>query len=136
MPIPGLSLLGLKRIRGFVSILRYINPTIIIMSRCSFPAFNSRLVDFFPSKAVDHQNRVEALEERDFQTFRNKAEKILSGTQSRAKEKTHQPQQPTLSRSSSATSTYVPQTFQQPQQQAPAAREYILHIPETQIPVS
>ena len=30
MPVPGLSLLGLKRIRGFVSILRYINPTIII----------------------------------------------------------------------------------------------------------
>ena len=32
MPVPGLSLLGLKRIRGFVSILRYINPTIIIIS--------------------------------------------------------------------------------------------------------
>ena len=31
MPVPGLSLLGLKRIRGFVSILRYINPTIIII---------------------------------------------------------------------------------------------------------
>ena len=31
MPIPGLSLLGLKRIGGFVSILRYINPTIIII---------------------------------------------------------------------------------------------------------
>ena len=30
MPVPGLSLLGLKHIRGFVSILRYINPTIII----------------------------------------------------------------------------------------------------------
>ena len=30
MPVPRLSLLGLKRIRGFVSILRYINPTIII----------------------------------------------------------------------------------------------------------
>ena len=30
MPVPGLYLLGLKRIRGFVSILRYINPTIII----------------------------------------------------------------------------------------------------------
>ena len=38
MPVPGLSLLGLKRIRGFVSILCYINPTIIIiifMSRVS-----------------------------------------------------------------------------------------------------
>ena len=31
MPVPGLSFLGLKRIRGFVSILRYINPTIIII---------------------------------------------------------------------------------------------------------
>ena len=31
MPVPGLSLLGLKRIRGFVSILCYINPTIIII---------------------------------------------------------------------------------------------------------
>ena len=32
MPVPGLSLHGLKRIRGFVSILRYINPTIIIIT--------------------------------------------------------------------------------------------------------
>ena len=31
MPVPGLSLLGLKRIRGFVSILHYLNPTIIII---------------------------------------------------------------------------------------------------------
>ena len=31
MPVRGLSLLDLKRIRGFVSILRYINPTIIII---------------------------------------------------------------------------------------------------------
>ena len=31
MPVPGLSLLGLKRIRGFVSILHNINPTIIII---------------------------------------------------------------------------------------------------------
>ena len=31
MPVPGLSLLGPKRIRGFVSILRYINPTITII---------------------------------------------------------------------------------------------------------
>ena len=32
MSVPGLSLLGLKRIRGFVSILRSINPTIIIIN--------------------------------------------------------------------------------------------------------
>ena len=44
--------------------------------------------------------------------------------------------QTTLSRSSSATSTYVPQTFQQPQQPAPAAGKYILHIPETQMSAS
>ena len=31
MPVPGLSLLGLKRIRGFVSILRSINSTTIII---------------------------------------------------------------------------------------------------------
>ena len=31
MPVPGLSLLGLKCIRGFVSILCSINPTITIM---------------------------------------------------------------------------------------------------------
>ena len=32
MPVPGLSLLVLKCIRGFVSILRYINPTISIIN--------------------------------------------------------------------------------------------------------
>ena len=31
MPVPGLSLLGPERIRGLISILRYINPTIIII---------------------------------------------------------------------------------------------------------
>ena len=35
MPVPGLSLLGLNRIRGFVSILRYINPTIFIIKLSS-----------------------------------------------------------------------------------------------------
>ena len=38
MPVPGLSLLGPKRIRGFVSILRYINPTIIIIIIISIDA--------------------------------------------------------------------------------------------------
>ena len=42
MPVPGLSLLGLKRIRGFVSILRYINPTIIIISWSRFCTVNCR----------------------------------------------------------------------------------------------
>ena len=37
MPVPGLSLLGLKRIRGFVSILRYINLTIIIIIYYKIP---------------------------------------------------------------------------------------------------
>ena len=51
---------------------------------------------------------VEALEDRDFQTFRNKAVKLLGGIQSRAEERTYQPLPPhqhTLSRSSSATFT-------------------------------
>ena len=46
------------------------------------------------------------------------------------------PQQQILSRSSNVASTFVPQTFQQPQQPAPAGREYILTIPETQMPTS
>ena len=55
--------------------------------------------------------------------------KLQSSIQSRADERSRQPQQPqqqTLSRSSSAAQTFVPQTFQQPQQPAPAAKEYIL----------
>ena len=40
------------------------------------------------------------------------------------------------SRNSSATSTFVPQTFQHPQQPAPPASEYTLTIPETQMPSS
>ena len=53
---------------------------------------------------------VEGLEEKDFQTFRNEAVKLLSNIQSKTAQ---QPQQQTLSRSSSPTSTFVPQTFQQ-----------------------
>ena len=82
---------------------------------------------------------VEGLEKKDFQIFRNEAVKLLRNIQSKAEEHGRQPQQPqqwTLSQSSSATLTYMPQTFQQPQQPAPAAREYILTIPETQMPLS
>ena len=82
---------------------------------------------------------MEALEDRDFQTFRNETVKLLKGFQSRAEERSRQPQQiqqPAVSRSSSATSTFVPQKFQQPEQPAPDAREYILTIPETQMPAS
>ena len=82
-------------------------------------------------------SEVEGLEEKDFQTFRNEAVELLSNIESRAKEQGHQPQQPqqwTLSRSSSTTLTFMPQAFQQPQQ--PAAREYILTIPETQMSAS
>ena len=68
---------------------------------------------------------VEALEERDFQTFRTEALKLLSSIQSRPNEKSQ-----TLSRSSSATSTFV---IQEPE---PALMEYILTIPETQMPAS
>ena len=84
-------------------------------------------------------SEVEALEDKNFQTFRNAAIKLLSSIQSKAEKRSHQPQQPQqqiLSRSSSATSTFVPKTFQQLQQPAPAAREYILTIPETQITAS
>ena len=68
-------------------------------------------------------SEVEDLKDKNFQTFRNKALKLLSGIQSVGEERTHQPQppqQPTLSRSSNATSTFVPQNFQQPYQPAPA----------------
>ena len=52
-------------------------------------------------------SEVVALEDRDFQTFRNEAVKLLSGIQSRADDRSHQPQQTlqqTLSISSSTTS--------------------------------
>ena len=71
--------------------------------------------------------------------FRNEAVKLLSNFQSKDKGCGRQPQQAqqqTLSQSSSATSTFVPETFKQPQQPAQASREYILTIPETQIPSS
>ena len=64
---------------------------------------------------------------------KKEAVKLPSGILSRAEESTSQSQQPKLSRSSSATSTNVP-TFQQPP--APAAREYVLHIPDTQMKAS
>ena len=76
----------------------------------------------FPwAQAVDHQNsfcnnlafEVEKMEDRDFQTFRNEAVKLLSGIQSRKEKRNHQPQQATLPRSSSTTSTHVPTTFRQ-----------------------
>ena len=82
---------------------------------------------------------VEGLEVNELQTFRNKAAKLLSNIQSNAEECGRQPQQPqqqTLSRNSSATSTFVPQTFHKPQQPAPAAKKYILTIPQTQMPSS
>ena len=59
---------------------------------------------------------------------------LFSSIQSRAEEHSGEPQQlqqQTLLRSSSATSTLVTQTFQQPQQPEPAAFEYILTISET-----
>ena len=55
MPVPGLSLLGLERIRGFLSILRYINPTIIIIitqeeilhNGCTHLLYSSKLCGCF-----------------------------------------------------------------------------------------
>ena len=78
-----------------------------------------------------------------FKTFRNEAVKLLVklevASRARVNERrcqVQQPQQQTLFSGSSATSTFVPQRFQQPQQPASAPREYILTIPETQIPAS
>ena len=50
----------------------------------------------------------------------------ISIIQTKTEECGHQPQ--TLSCSSSAASTFVPQTFQQPQQPAPAAKVYTLSL--------
>ena len=53
--LPGLSLLGSKRIRGFLSILRYINPIIIISGTVpvharvpvhAHPRFSQRFIPF------------------------------------------------------------------------------------------
>ena len=71
-----------------------------------------------PQKAGDNKNsfcnylalELKSLEDKDYQTFRNKAVKLLSSFQMRAEERGHQPQQPAL-----------------------AAKEYILIIPETQM---
>ena len=83
---------------------------------------------FIPRAKAGHYNKYSllqlsgvgrgGLEEKDFQTFRNEAVKLLSNTQSRAEECGRQPQQQTL------------------HNQQPTAREYILTIPETQIPTS
>ena len=58
--------------------------------------------------------RDRGLKEKDFHTFRNEAVKLLSNIQSKAEERGHQPHKPQkqrLSRSSSVTSTFMPQTF-------------------------
>ena len=84
-------------------------------------------------------SEVEGLVKKDFQTFKNEAVKFLSNIQSKAEEGGCQPQQPqqqSLPCSSSAVSRFVPQTFQQPQQPALVAREYILTFPEAQMPSS
>ena len=80
-------------------------------------------------------SELEGLEEKEFQIFRREAVKFLSCIQSRAERglQSQQPQQQSLSQRTSATSTFVPRTFQQPQQAAPA-RDYILTTPETQMP--
>ena len=83
-------------------------------------------------------SEVDALEERDFQTLRNQAVKLLSTIHSRAKEMRCQPrqsQQQTLSGKTS-NATFLPQTFEQSRQPAPAAKDCILIIPVTQMPES
>ena len=52
MPVPGLSLLGTKRIRGFVSILRYINPTITIDHIISANVDNLNINVFTPDSNI------------------------------------------------------------------------------------
>ena len=76
----------------------------------------------------------ENVEETYSQNFKNSTVKILCEIQSRVEERNHQPQQPTFSKSTSITSTYVLQTYQQ--QSAASAREYISTIPEIQMPAS
>ena len=71
-------------------------------------------------------SEVEALEDKGCETSKQHLK------QGKGKE----PSAPTLSRCSSATSTFVPQTIEQPQQPAPATREYIYAIQETQMPAS
>ena len=78
-------------------------------------------------------SEVEALENRDFQTFRNESVELLISIQSRGEERNCQPQQP--QHKYRATSAFVPQTFQQPQQPS-VHRESILTIPENQITAS
>ena len=107
------------------------------VTKRTFPAFLCQPAGHGPvCSDENHAVIITWAKARDFQTFRNEAGKLLSGIQSCVKQRSPQPQQsqqPTLSRSSSATSAFVPQTFQQSQQIAPAAREY---IPETQMPAS
>ena len=127
--------------------------TTAFTGQCSFSAFNNRpaghgpvctdenyVVTFSRPRKVTTRTcfcnylstEVEALEEKDFQTFRNEAVILLNGIQSMAKDRTSQSHELTISRTSSATSTYVPQTLQQPQQPAPTGREYNLTMAETQ----
>ena len=62
----------------------------------------------------DMYSKLEGLEEKYFETFRNMAVKVLGNMQSRTEEsggQAKQPQQHTLSQSSSETSTFVSQTI-------------------------
>ena len=80
--------------------------------------------------------QVEGLQVKDFQIFRKESVQILSSnpiSPEKCGRQAQQPQQQTLSQSSSATSTFVSQTFQQPEQPSQAAREYNL---TTQMPSS
>ena len=106
---------------------------------CMLSSFLGQKQEITRTAICNHlASEVEGLDDKDFQTFRIEAVKLLSSIQSRAEERSCQPnpQQQTLSRSSRATSTFVPQTFQQPQQPAPAAREYILQQQSTGQPTS
>ena len=79
-------------------------------------------------------SQVEALEDIDFQTFRNESVKLLASRAGHRKGVVSTSNHSNLHfyRSSSATSTFVLQTFGK--QPAPATREYIFTVPETQMP--
>ena len=81
-------------------------------------------------------SEVEHLEERDFQSIRNEAVKLLSGIQNRPEQSNHQPQLSTLSRSSGQYHFHICAPDLSAAAAAASAREYIFTIPETQMPVS
>ena len=78
-------------------------------------------------------SEVEELEEKEFQTFINEVVKLLSKHAKQGRRTWSAATETDTFMKLSATARFLPQTFQQT---APAAKEYILIIPETQMPSS